>query len=249
MNETKPPVPPTTSDISYQVMPHGNGSGPSSMQSSTSEVSPNTGGGGGGKAVYIIIGIIVVALVAGLAWYFLGGFGNKTEETPNISTSKLPSSFLQSNFAKDVCDDENTCGDAADPDHDGLSNYQEFVAGTKATLADTDADGLADGDEVNIYGTNVKLKYTDTRTIAKDNGFDDGASIKNGYDPLTPGEKYTDAKKATIASKIAQFQLHVPTTTTLGLNTDGTPATPSGNTSINGTVETGTSNGLPDTTK
>ncbi|MBX4204623.1 MAG: thrombospondin type 3 repeat-containing protein [Candidatus Doudnabacteria bacterium] len=135
---------------------------------------------------------------------------------------------MQKYFAKDVCDDDATCGDNADVDNDGISNYQEFVAGTNPTDQDTDLDGLADGDEVNIYGTNPINKFTDNRSFAKEKDFNDGISIKNGYDPLTPGDKFTETRLATIQAKIVQYQLHVPTTTTLGLNTNGTPVQPAG---------------------
>ncbi len=184
---------------------------------------PSGGRSGSSKVAYIIIAIIVLLLLGGLAYYFLG-MGSK--ETPNdqpTNQSKIPPSFISQYFAKDVCDDEASCGDSADPEQDGLSNYQEFVADTNPTIADTDGDGLADGDEVNIYGTSPKNKYTDTRAIAQQNDFNDGASIHNGYDPITPGDKYTQTKLMAIQTKIAQFSLHAPSTTTLKLNTNGTP--------------------------
>jgi hypothetical protein len=43
-----------------------------------------------------------------------------------------------------------------DLDHDGLTNLQEYVAGTRANLPDTDADGMPDGWEVK-YGLNPTL--------------------------------------------------------------------------------------------
>lgn len=44
--------------------------------------------------------------------------------------------------------------DLADPDNDGLTNKEEKQLGTDPHNADTDGDGLSDGDEVNKYHTN-----------------------------------------------------------------------------------------------
>lgn len=68
----------------------------------------------------------------------------------------------------------------ADCDDDGLSNSREFDLETKPFNPDTDNDGLTDGDEVNIYGTDP-LKY-DT----DDDGISDGDEVALGTDPLSP---------------------------------------------------------------
>ena len=67
---------------------------------------------------------------------------------------------------------------AQDPDSDGLSNARELAQGTAADNADTDDDGLADGDEVDEFSTDPLAADTD------DDGMKDGAEIDNGYDPL-----------------------------------------------------------------
>ena len=64
-----------------------------------------------------------------------------------------------------------------DPDGDGLTTVQELALGTNPLAADTDGDGIKDGDEVNIYHTNPLLADTDG------DGIPDGAEIAAGTDP------------------------------------------------------------------
>ena len=67
-----------------------------------------------------------------------------------------------------------------DPDTDGLTILQEQAYGTDPLYADTDYDGLTDGEEVSRYGTDP-LKY-DT----DDDGIGDGDEIALGLDPRNP---------------------------------------------------------------
>jgi hypothetical protein len=67
-----------------------------------------------------------------------------------------------------------------DPDHDGLTNLEEFQHGTDPHNPDTDGDGLSDGDEVHVYHTNPLLADTDG------DGIPDGVEIQTGSDPLDP---------------------------------------------------------------
>lgn len=68
--------------------------------------------------------------------------------------------------------------DKYDNDDDGLSNYEEYLLGTDPLVADSDYDGLSDGDEENIYGTDPLNPDTD-----KD-GLSDGDEIALGLNPL-----------------------------------------------------------------
>jgi hypothetical protein len=81
-----------------------------------------------------------------------------------------------------------------DPDHDGLTNLQEFQQGTDPNNPDTDGDGLNDGDEVNKYHTSPLLPDTDGDRIP------DGVEVQTGTDPLNPASY--DLKKATATSTL-----------------------------------------------
>lgn len=61
--------------------------------------------------------------------------------------------------------DSNPADATADQDSDGLTNLQEITLGTDLELDDTDADGLSDGDEVNIHTTNPFISDTDGDTL------------------------------------------------------------------------------------
>lgn len=74
--------------------------------------------------------------------------------------------------------DENGISDAdEDFDGDGLTNIQEQELGTRPDKWDTDGDGLSDGEEVNIYGTDPLSVDTDG------DGLTDYEEIKLGLNP------------------------------------------------------------------
>ncbi len=77
---------------------------------------------------------------------------------------------------------------SADTDGDGLSDGQEVnVRGTSPTNADTDGDGLTDGEEVGL-GTNPLSRDSDG------DGLKDGWEVANGLDPLvSSGDDGADA--------------------------------------------------------
>ncbi|MFZ2681888.1 MAG: thrombospondin type 3 repeat-containing protein [Patescibacteria group bacterium] len=66
-----------------------------------------------------------------------------------------------------------------DEDRDGLVLSAEFSLGLSDSIADGDGDGLSDGDEVHVHGTDP------TKTDTDGDGFTDGGEVQTGYDPLT----------------------------------------------------------------
>lgn len=74
---------------------------------------------------------------------------------------------------------DDTISDGAyDNDQDGLSNYEEYQLGTDPLRADSDFDGLTDGDETNVYTTDPLKEDTDEDSVS------DGDEVALGLNPL-----------------------------------------------------------------
>ncbi|HBA83476.1 MAG TPA: hypothetical protein DCZ95_05210 [Verrucomicrobia bacterium] len=83
-------------------------------------------------------------------------------------------------------DSNNASDAAADADSDGLSNLEEYRQASNPNLADTDGDGLSDGDEANLDGTSPILADSDH------DGMPDGWEIQHGLNPSL-ADAYADA--------------------------------------------------------
>ncbi|MBI2607655.1 MAG: hypothetical protein HYW51_02400 [Candidatus Doudnabacteria bacterium] len=210
-------------DVSYQVMPHlsEKQSAPQQVVKPEPEVTASLGAPARpsffkskGFFVSLITFLVIIVGTLGYLWY-----ANRDQSRqPDTVVSRLPKVWLMQYFNTEACQDPVVCGDEADPESDGLSNLDEFKAGTSPVSPDTDEDGLADGDEVNVYKTDPVLKYTDRRTIAVQADYNDGHSLKNNYDPLTPGILLTETRISQITADATTFGLHEPTITTLGVS-------------------------------
>ena len=91
-----------------------------------------------------------------------------------------------------------------DPDRDGLTNLQEYQLGTDPNKADTDGDGLSDGDEVNKYHTSPLIADTDG------DGIPDGIEVQTGSNPL-------DRNSYDLSRAVSQFTVS-PTSFLLTVN-------------------------------
>lgn len=96
------------------------------------------------------------------------------------SNGGIPNSWILSNFCPNFSQGvpcpqlTDPAFPSEDPDHDGLTNLQEFQLGTDPNNPDTDGDGLTDGQEVLVYHTNPLLFSTDGT------GIPDGIEVQTG---------------------------------------------------------------------
>ena len=102
---------------------------------------------------------------------------------------------------KNGLDANNPVDALEDPDQDGLTNFQELmVNGTKPLVADSDGDGIKDGDEVSGklgFITNPLLADTDG------DGVRDALEIQTGSDP-------TNANSLNLAQALQSIALQPP---------------------------------------
>lgn len=101
-------------------------------------------------------------------------------------------------------------GPTADPDSDGLNNEDEHSFGTNPASADSDGDGLTDGDELDVFKTDPRFADTDG------DGMPDGWECENHLDPLT-----ADSGKDSDQDKLAALGEYLAGTDPNNADTDG----------------------------
>ncbi len=85
----------------------------------------------------------------------------------------------------------------SDADGDGLFHFQELTLGTDPILADTDRDGLTDGEEVNVYETNPRNRDSDG------DGLTDGDEV-NEYG-TNPANEDTDGDGLKDGEEVSEY--------------------------------------------
>lgn len=164
--------------------------------------------------------------------------GQNSTSSPLQANFTTPQEWREQHFGNN-CTDESLCGDNADSDHDGLTNLEEYKLNTDPINPDSDLDGLADGDESHVFGSNPM----DSKT-SKDPKYTDSDFVKGGFDFIS-NKKMTPEQITAVSQKMQQFGLHQPTLTTLGnlLNSlyGFTPGSSSGTASSTPGVITGSS--------
>ncbi len=151
------------------------------------------------RLLFLALGAAVVVTAGYFGWNYV--MGNPTTPTTN---NQIPNSNQNANLNENIPIvnenanvnipplNENLNQNAnlppavdmtTDTDADGLSDYEESnVYRTDPLKIDTDADGLSDRDEVMVWKTDPLKPDTDG------DGYLDGAEVQNGYNPLGPGK-------------------------------------------------------------
>lgn len=112
-----------------------------------------------------------------------------TETAPTPTPTGSPDVSGQMN------NDKILFGEPVDSDKDGLDDVREQELGTDPNKADTDNDGLSDGDEVLIWKTDPLKADTDG------DGYLDGDEVRNGYNPLGPGKLFSATTSPSTSTK------------------------------------------------
>ncbi|EKD43724.1 MAG: Fibronectin type III protein [uncultured bacterium] len=161
-----------------------------------------------GKILMFVIVAVLLGAIGFGGWYAYDKFiknnvvdnnipSTEEQTQPVVETPELPvvekvvpfvptSTFTptSSDVTTKMNNDKILFGEAVDSDKDGLDDVRERELGTDPFNADTDKDGLSDGDEVIIWKTNPINPDTDSDT------YKDGEEVRNGYNPLGAGKLF-----------------------------------------------------------
>lgn len=157
--------------------------------------------------------ILVIILLGGLGvggWWVYGkikggnflNFSKQEKQTPvtsSVSSETIPSNNSvpsTSSISNDINNDIILFGEQEDGDKDNLSDRREQDLGTDSTRADTDGDGLNDGDEVLIWRTEPLNPDTDG------DGYKDGEEVRNGYSPIGAGKLFDNTATGTATTSL-----------------------------------------------
>ncbi len=151
------------------------------------------------RVLFVLGGVVVLALVAGGAYFGLRGTSKRvpkqaqTVEPQVTESNALPEEEATIEFAPEVQPEapvstellggnETVPIPSIDSDGDGLTDDQETALGTNPQAVDTDNDGLTDREESQVYNSDPLNPDTDG------DGFSDGSEVKNGYNPIGSGK-------------------------------------------------------------
>lgn len=184
-----------------------------SSVSSRAGVNP-TADGGGGTVIYGDI-------TTGPGYHVIGAPTVNTEPAPvDAALAEVPG---DASFPEDmsyvpeesvVADGSGAVASDTDADADNIADALEWDLGLDPTNADTDGDGVADGDEISIYGTDPLNRDTDG------DGVSDGEELFGiNTDPLVWNEPEAQpdqmlAQEVADAPDNASFEQVTPATTT-----------------------------------
>ncbi len=161
-----------------------------------------------GKVLLLIFFGVLLAGIGYGGWWFYSKFskqGGSGELGGPAAPAALPApappvsptlpAEVTGRAASEMQSDQILFGEQIDTDMDSLDDIREKSLGLDSKKADSDGDGLSDGDEVIIWKTDPLNPDTDG------DGHADGKEVYNGYNPLGPGKLFNVPPKTATTTR------------------------------------------------